>query len=198
MPDQAVLDKLVADANAYCLAVFGPFQDAAPTGTFSGLLDKGFPPDVILGWFKDYWNEIKGLGYTPYAINVQMHDGNASCEKYLVGRSQGVVYGSPVEFTAADRDRQIKVLLAQKAAAERDIATGVLKREDTNLDAILAKLHALGWTEPAAAAAAAPAPAEPSLLEATVLRIGRQVFGLDIKTLEELATKIGVIVPPVR
>ncbi len=136
-----------------------------------------------------WYSELKASGSNPYTAISDSKLGPLAMRDTLKAWSQGT--------TPDPTAKQINVLLKQKAAAEADIASGT-PRQDTNLDAILAKLHALGWTEPPATAAAAPAPAEPSLLEATVLRIGRQVFGLDIKTLEELATKIGVIVPPVR
>ncbi len=136
-----------------------------------------------------WYTELKASGGNPYEAISASHLGPLALRDTLKAWATGT--------TPDETAKQINVLLKQKAAAEADIAAGT-PRQDTNLDAILAKLHALGWTEPAATAAAAPAPAEPSLLEATVLRLARQVVGIDAKTLTELATKLGVIVPPVR
>ncbi len=140
MPDPAILGQLVLDANAFTVATFGPFQEAAPGGTFARLLDQGAKAADLLGWFKAYWEGIKGLGYDPFKINVQLHDGNQSLERYLAGRLQGKVYGSPVEETSDDRKRQIRTLQLMAAQAEAEVARGTLAYEDTNLVTIYAML----------------------------------------------------------
>ncbi len=140
MPDPAILGQLVLDANAFTVATFGPFQEAAPGGTFARLLDQGATAANLLQWFKDYWNGIKSLGYSVFSINTQMHDTNATLEKYLVGRVAGKVYGSPVEETSDDRKRQIRTLQLMAAQAEAEVARGTLAYEDTNLTTIYAML----------------------------------------------------------
>ncbi len=136
-----------------------------------------------------WYTELRASGGNPYSAISDSKLGPLALRDTLKAWATGT--------TPDETARQINILLKQKAAAEKDIAAGT-PRQDTNLDAILAKLHALGWTEPAAAAAAAPAPAEPSLLEATVLRLARQVVGINAKTVQELAEKLGVVIPPVR
>lgn len=136
MADPTVLGQLVLDANTFTVQLFGPFQEAAPGGTFARLLDQGVSAADLLAWFKDYWNGIRLLGYSEFSINIQMHDSNATLERYLVGRSQGKVYGSPVEETSDDRKRHIRILQQMAAQAEAEVARGTLAYEDTNLEQI--------------------------------------------------------------
>lgn len=111
--DNSTLGQLILDANAVTTRLFGPLQEAVPVGEFKGLLERGYQTPGILQWFTDYWTGIKTLGFTPYAINVQLHDSNATLVRYLEGRAAGFVYGSPVEETAGDRRHQIAAVEEQ-------------------------------------------------------------------------------------
>lgn len=117
--DPAVLGKLYQDADAWAKAAFPPFGDSTVGRGFVPALEMGATPDQILGWYKEYWSNVKGNGYTPYAVNTMLHDNGDSCERYILGRLSGVTYGSPVEETQADRQKQIthiNQMLAMKLA----------------------------------------------------------------------------------
>lgn len=116
MADPTVLGQLVLDANAWCVATFGPTQEAADGGSFALLLDKGASAANILSWFKEYWLNVKSNGYDPYKVNVMLHDNNDSLRRFLLGKLTGQTFGSPVEETPADRAKQVAVLQKQLAA----------------------------------------------------------------------------------
>lgn len=181
--------SLKSDLDAFCVNLGAGAPGWTDCELSEGELEdlaKYVGPD-FLKLAERWYTELKASGGNPYDAISASHLGPLALRDTLKAWAGGTTYDPT--------SKQVQILLAQKAAAEKDIAAGT-PRQDTNLDAILAKLHALGWTEPTAAAA--PAPSRNDLVEMIVLKIGKQVVGIDAKSLLELATKIGAYIPPNR
>lgn len=135
MADPAILGKLLLDSEAFVQDLFGTDSDMAAGAIFARALDRGIPADKLFSIWKNYWTMKFTQGATPYSVNTGGHSAGQGFENYIYD----TISGRPTDI----RKRQIAVLLAQKAAAEADIAAGA-KREDTNIDNIENMLAKLG------------------------------------------------------
>ncbi len=136
MADPAVLGKLVLEAESFVQDLFQQDSDMAAAAIFARALDRNITAAQILALWKEYWTGKFTQGTDPYHVNTGGKAAGHEFETFLYLR----VAGRPTD----PRIRQIAILKAQKAAAEAEVAAGRLKREETNLDAIEAKLAALG------------------------------------------------------
>lgn len=136
MADPAVLGQLVLEAETFTQDLFGTDSDMSSGAIFARALDHGQTPAQLLAAWKEYWTGKFTQGLTPYQVNTGGHSGGAEFERFIYDRAAGRPTDPHV--------RQIAILRAQKAAVEADIAAGKIKREDTNLDNIIAMLAKLG------------------------------------------------------